>query len=139
MEAIEQIAMGLFIAAAFGFVLIAFGSAILHYFVALNSPPSRRAFWTVAPAYLGVALMAGFGDGDAPFPFWVWPIGAILPAAIAYWFWMNDFEKRWYDGIEDLPDDVPLANHDWKNGLLQLAALMVLGVIVTFVRHGFAI
>lgn len=132
---IEETLMQLGIAAAMSFVLIAFGTMILHYFVALNAPPSRRALWTVAPPYFAVALMAGLGGAGNAMPFWIWPLGAIFPAAIVYWFWLRDFQKRWYDSIEDLPDDVPLANHDWKNGLLQLLGLLVIGLVMTFVRR----
>lgn len=139
MGSLEQIGAGLIGGAAFGLVLIAIVSAALHYFVALNAKPPQRAFWTVAPAYLLVAAMGGMGGAGTHIALWAWPIGAIAPAAVAYWFWLRDFQKRWYENVDDLPDDVPLANHDWKNGLLQLAGLLVAGVVITLARRGFTL
>lgn len=34
-----------------------------------------------------------------------------------------------------MPDDVSLANHDWKNGLLHLFALLVFATVITVVRN----
>ncbi|MDO9362501.1 MAG: hypothetical protein Q7T60_06215 [Sphingopyxis sp.] len=133
MENYEQLLTMVGLSAAVGLLVIALISAVLHFFVGLNAPPKARAFWTVAPAY---ALCVFFGaiPADSPFPIWVWPVGALLPAAIWYWFWMRDFEKRWYQDVEQLPDDVPLANHDWKNGLLQLALFLLIGLVVAGIR-----
>lgn len=134
MSSIEEASAGLFASAVLSLFIIAFIAAGLHYFVALNSPPRERALWTVGPAYFICALFGVVPD-NGPIPFWVWPFGAIPGAAIWYWFWLRDFQKRWYDSIEDLPDDVPLANHDWKNGLLTLAGAFVASLIIVLIRN----
>lgn len=126
---------GAAVASAMSLLLIAIGSAILHFFVALNSPPARRAAWTAGLPYLLLSTFGTLGSGDDLFPFWIWPVAGLLPAAIVYWFWLRDFQKRWYSSVEDLPDHVPLANHDWKNGLLHLFALIVFAAIITVVRN----
>lgn len=125
--------MMLGMSAAISLVIIAFVAAILHFFVALNASPHKRAFWTVAPAY-ALCVFFGTAPADSPFPIWIWPIGALIPATIWYWFWLRDFQKRWYQNMEDVPDHVPLANHDWKNGLLQLAILLVIGSAAALFR-----
>jgi len=43
-------------------VIIAFASWLLHYFVALNSPPTQRAAWTVGIAYVIASAFWLFGD-----------------------------------------------------------------------------
>ena len=129
MDNYEQPLTMLGMSAAVSLLIIALIAAVLHFFVALNAPPRTRAFWTVAPAYM-LCVFFGTAPADSPFPFWMWPVGALVPAAIWYWFWLRDFEKRWYQDIEQLPDDVPLANHDWKNGLLQLALFLLIGLVV---------
>jgi len=133
MESYEGILTMLGLSAAASLLIIALVAAVLHFFVALNAPPRRRAFWTVAPAY-ALCVFFGTAPADSPFPIWVWPVGALVPAAIWYWFWLRDFEKRWYQNLEDLPDHVPLANQDWKNGLLQLATLLVIGLAMAGIR-----
>ena len=106
MESYEGILTMLGLSAAASLLIIALVAAVLHFFVALNAPPRRRAFWTVAPAY-ALCVFFGTAPADSPFPIWVWPVGALVPAAIWYWFWLRDFEKRWYQNLEDLPDRCP--------------------------------
>ena len=122
------------IAALFGLIIIAALAGAFHFFVALNQPPSRRAIWTVGPAYALFALIGIFG-GVGKFPAWAWVLGGIVPAMTWYWFWLRDFQKHWFASIDKLPDGVPLANDDWKNGLLQLTGLMVFGLIVALIRR----
>ena len=136
MSPIEEALMGLAMAAALSLLFIAAIAAALHYFVALNAPPRARAMWTVAPAYGACALLGVLPD-TGPIPFWAWPIGAFPAAALWLWFWLRDFQKRWYDSIEDIPDDVPVANHDWKNGLLTLAGAMVTALLVALARRSY--
>jgi hypothetical protein len=126
---------GIAVFSGMAFILIAIGSAILHFFVALNSRPATRAAWTVGLPYLGLSIFGSFGTEGAPFPFWVWPVAGLVPAGIVYWFWLRDFQKRWYDSVEDIPDGVPWANHDWKNGLLHLFALFVFALIAAVIRN----
>lgn len=136
MSPLEQALGGLMASAVLSVFLIAIIASGLHFFVALNSPPQQRALWTVGPAYFLCSIIGAFPD-NGPFPFWVWPIGAIPGAAIWYWFWLRDFQKRWYASFEDIPDDIPVANHDWKAGLLLLLATMMASFFVAMSRHAF--
>lgn len=128
---------GIGVIAAMSFLIIAIGSAILHFFVALNAPPARRAAWTAGIPYAALSLLGSAGTGNGLIAFWMWPVAGIIPAAIVYWYWLRDFQKRWYASTDEIPEDIPWANHDWKNGLLHLLALLVFAIILTVVRRSF--
>lgn len=122
-----------FIFVAMPFVVIAFVSWLLHYFVALNSPPKERALWIVGIGYVVASVVWLFGgpEGDR----WEGPFAAIPAAALLYWWWRRDFREAWIDDAHGVPDGVELANTDWRVGLLGVAGLFVVAAIkVLFVR-----
>ena len=109
---------------AMPFLVVVFVSWILHYFVALNSPPTQRALWIVGISYLAAAGFWYFGgpDGDK----WEGPLAAIPGALIAFWWWRDDFRRDWIDDSEGVPEGVELANSDWRIGLIGVAMLFAL-------------
>ena len=111
-------------------LIIAFVSWILHYFVALASPPARRAALTAGIAYLAAAVFCAF---VTPWDYW-WaaPLVPVPAALIAFWWWRNDFRRDWIEDSQDAPDGIELATDDWRIGLLELLAFItvVLGVAV---------
>ena len=114
--------------------IIAIVSWLLHYFVALASPPAKRAALTSGIAYLAAALFCVFA---APSEYW-WaaPLAPIPAALIAFWWWRNDFRRDWIDSdVQDVPEDVELASDDWRVGLLRLLALLTIGVGIAILRY----
>jgi hypothetical protein len=114
-------------------VIIAFVSWILHYFVALNAPPTQRAGWTVGIAYFLASALWLFGgpEGDR----WEGPFAAIPGALIAFWFWRNDFGRDWLDDAKGVPEGVELANSDWRIGLLGVAMLIAFAALKMVIRR----
>ena len=113
---------------------ISFG---LRFFVALNAPPSRRAAWTAGLAYLIVSAIIVFGAPEEIAPYG--PVAAVPGGLIAFWFWRSDFRRGWVENGEGLPDGTVLANDDWRIGILQLLAVIVLVIgiaLLRFVRQG---
>jgi hypothetical protein len=97
---------------------LAFFTWVLHYFVGLSSPPTKRSAWTVGIAYLIVtaACIFSFSAG-----YWWQALLAPVPGAlIAFWWWRNDFRRGWIDDSQSMPDGVELATDDWRIGLLEL-------------------
>jgi hypothetical protein len=115
------------------FVIIAVVSWVLHYFAALNSPPTKRAAWIVGIGYLAASAMWLFGgpEGDR----WEGPFAAIPGALLVFWWWRRDFRDGWIDDAHGVPEGVELANTDWRIGLVGVAGLMVAATIkVMFLR-----
>jgi hypothetical protein len=111
---------------------VALVSWVLHYFVALTSPPIKRAAWTVALAYVVAALFCTF---SAPEEYaWAAPLATIPGALIAFWWWRSDFRRAWLDSANDLPEGVELANDDWRAGLILLAGLLGFAVFKVLFR-----
>lgn len=112
---------------AFGvpFVIVALVSGTLRFFVALRSPPTRRAAWTVGPAFLvATALYVAF----VPQIWWLGAIATVPPSALVFWWWRNEFRQGWINDAEDAPEGVELANDDWRVGLM-----LVVGVVVAII------
>jgi hypothetical protein len=118
------------------FVIIAFVSWLLHYFVALNAPPTRRAAWTVGIAYVVASAFWLFGgpEGDR----WEGPFAAIPGALIAFWWWRDDFRRGWIDDSDGVPEGVELANTDWRIGLLGVGLLIAVAALKVFLRQASA-
>lgn len=122
-----------FIFVGIPFVIIAFTSWLLHYFIALKSPPAHRAAWTVGIAYLVASAVWLFGgpEGDR----WEGPFAAIPGALIAFWWWRDDFRRDWIDDSQGIPEGVELANHDWRIGLLGVLVLIAIGALKVVIRR----
>ncbi len=103
---------------------------VLHYFIALKSPPSQRAAWITGIAYLITTVIF---SGARDFGIYA-PLAAIPGAIVVFWFWRMDFRRGWIADPEAVPEGASLANDDWRIGLLSLAALMVLGVGIGIIR-----
>jgi hypothetical protein len=103
-------------------VFIALLSWLLHYFVALKSPPTERAAWTVGAAYLIVSILGLFGGPDE---FW-WgaPLAAIPAGLFVFWWWRRDFQQVWIDDAQPVPEDVDPANDDWRIGIIFVGGLL---------------
>ena len=119
---IVVIAAGMGLAA---FAVMALISLILNFFVALKSPPTKRASWVVGLSYLGACLAFIFGSGDIT-GHWG-PLIPLLPTPLIFWYWRREYLKAWRDNPE--PDET-LEDDDWRLGLLKLAifATVVIGV-----------
>ena len=120
---IEQFAIVELMMIAIGFVFLAIISHFLRFFIALKSPPYRRALWTAGLAYiLAIGLLAGAGG------FTTGKALELIPGAlIVYWYLGRDFRASWIENLEDLPRDVKLANDDWRLGLI--VAILVAAAI----------
>lgn len=107
--------------------VIAIVSWLLHYFVALNSPPTQRAASIVGISYVLASAFWLFGgpEGDC----WEGPFAAIPGALLAFWWWRSDFRKAWIDDAGGVPEGIKLANSDWKIGLFGLLAMIVAATI----------
>jgi len=122
-----------FIAVGTPLLFVALVSWALHYFVALGSPPARRAAWTAGIAYAVIALA---GVLMTPLEYWWAPPLAPIPAAlIAFWWWRNDFRRDWIDDLQAVSDDVELATDDWRIYLLQLLALVTAALGIAFFKY----
>ncbi|WP_114953110.1 hypothetical protein [Sphingosinicella terrae] len=108
---------------------ISFG---LRFFVALGAPPSRRAAWTVGLAYLITSAIIVFGAPDEIA--YYGPLAALPGGLIAFWFWRSDFRRGWVENEAGLADGAVLANDDWRIGILQLLAVMVLVIGIVLLR-----
>lgn len=120
--------------AGMAFIVNFFVGFLLYRFVALNSPPERRAFWTVFPGYIAAGLAMVFGMSGLVSPLWS-PIVPLPGALLMYWWLVRDLRKGWIENPEDLPDGVKLANSDWRMGLAGVAALIVAAAIRVMIRR----
>lgn len=107
--------------------VIAMASWLLHYFVALNLPPTQRAAWITGISYIIASALWLFGgpEGDR----WEGPFAAIPGGLIVFWFWQSDFRRDWIDHTQGVPEGVELANTDWRIGLAGLVSLLVAAAI----------
>ena len=126
----SETAVAVFILVAAPLIIIAVVSWILHYFIALTSPPMRRAVWTVGVSYIVAAAFWLFGgpEGDR----WEGPFVAVPGALIAFWWWKTEFETAWIDDRHGIPDGIKLANDNWKVGLLGVAGVIFTAAIKMF-------
>ena len=126
--------MMVLILAGMPLVIIIMASWLLHYVVALKSPPAVRAAWLVGLSYLIASAVWLFGgpDGDR----WEGPFVAVPGALIAFWWWRGDFLRDWLDDSDELPGDVEFANNDWRIGLLGIMSLILVAAVKVFLRNG---
>jgi hypothetical protein len=113
-------------------LMIAAFSSGLRYFVALSSPPTQRAAWTAGSAYLITTTILIF-VGISGYELLV-PLAALPGGLIAFWFWRLDFRRAWIEDPESIPDGLTLANDDWRIGVLQLLALIILAIGIALLR-----
>ena len=121
----------LFLAMPLTFII--FISWLLHYFVALNSTPGRRAAWIVGISYVAASAfwLIGGPEGDR----WEGPFAAIPGALLALWWWRADFRRDWIDESQGVPEGVELANTDWRIGLAAVLSLIAAAAFkVLFLR-----
>ena len=140
----ETMMFALVIAAA-GFVATYIVTILLNFFVALKSPPNRRAIWTVGIAYLVISvptvclILAADQDPTAPgrFPIdpWVSPLLLMPGAIVAFLLRRWEYRSAWVEQIEDLRDGEQLANDDWRFGLIILALVIIILTGRTLVRR----
>ena len=114
--------------------VISISSWLLHYFVALNSPPTQRAAWIVGISYVLASAFWLFGgpEGDR----WEGPFAAIPGALLAFWWWRRDFRRAWIDDTHGIPEGVKLANNDWRIGFLGLVGMIVAATIKMMFLRG---
>lgn len=115
-------------------VIIAMLSWVLHYFVALNAPPQRRALWIAGISYTVASALWLFSGPEGMK--WQGPFAALPGGLLAYWFWHNDFKRDWIDDAEGVPEGVELANTDWRIGLLGLLALLLVAAVKVIAIRG---
>ncbi len=129
---LEDLAGILLVAALASLVTMIFSTLALSFFVGLKQPPVKRALWTVAAAYVIAVLL--WVIGGPTFPAWVWPVGAVPSALALYAYLCWYYGRTWFDEVSGLPDGVAPAETDWRNGLLRLAALIVVATVAASVR-----
>jgi len=113
-------------------LLVAVISFLIHYFVALKSPPTRRAAWTAGIAYLATTAFLLTSGGSF---YEVWgPVTALPAALIAFFWWRADFRRGWFGDAEDAPEDATITNDDWLIGVIQLLVLATLTFGVAYFR-----
>jgi hypothetical protein len=119
-------------------LIVAFVSWVLHYMVALGSPPIQRARRTAGLAYIVATIaltLPAFGsEREIEVLDWLGPILALPAGLVAYWFWRNDFRRDWIDDSGSLPEGVELANDDWRVGLIFVVGVAVILAIKAAVR-----
>jgi hypothetical protein len=104
-------------------VVMIFVSWILHYFIALRAPPTKRAAWIAGISYVVASLFWLFGGpkGDR----WEGPLAAIPGAMIIFW-WFED---------DALPEGAISENTNWRVGLVAVATLFgVVAIKTIFLR-----
>ena len=107
----------------------------LHYFVALNSPPSSRAAWTAGLAYLITSIIFAFGF--IPGYEMLAPVAALPGGFLAFWFWRAEFRRGWIEDPGLAPEGATIANDDWRIGLIQLLGLIAAGAAAAIARQTF--
>jgi hypothetical protein len=126
-----------FIVIAVPLVALALVTWLLHYFIALKSPPTQRAAWTVGIAYpIVLALCASAVPEEY---WWEAPLAGVPGALLAFWWWRMDFREAWVDASKDVPEGVKLANDDWRIGLIFVAGLigfLALRVVLRLIARG---
>jgi hypothetical protein len=116
---------------------LAFVTWLLQYFVALKSPPTQRAAWTVGPAYMVAATLCAFGAPEGYW--WAAPFASIPAALVVFWWWRRAFRRAWLNSADDLPQGTVLANDDWRAGLIFIGgtiAFLALGMLIRRVERG---
>lgn len=102
-----------------------------NMFVALSSPPTKRAAWTAGSLYVLVTLFMLFGS---PREFMlISPLVGVPGFLIAFWFWRREYRKAWIDHPAEY--DGELENDDWKAGLIKFIGLFIAAIIATLVRR----
>jgi hypothetical protein len=109
-------------------------SFLLHFFVALKSPPERRAQLTTGIAYLLTGLMFIFTFPQDGLEFIV-PVAAVPGALLMHWLWLNTFRFAWVDDESELAEGESLANDDWRKAVLYFAAALVAPALSWLLRN----
>ena len=134
---------GVGIMAAIGYLIVAGVSYVLHFIVALTSPPIQRARWTTGPGYIIAAAaltsVVFAGEKDIESLGWCGPLLAMPGGLFWYWYWRKEFIRAWIDDSQGVPEGVELENDDWRIGLIgvtAVAAAIALKVILKLATHG---
>lgn len=123
----------------FGLILVGIGLAavglisfILSFFLALRSPPSKRAGWTAGVAYFVATVV--FISSTARDE-WIVPLVTLPGGLIAFWYWRMVFRHAWTDTPEDLPNGKRIEDDDWRAGLFGFLAIAALLLGLALVRR----
>lgn len=111
-----------------GSLLIAFFCWIFYYIIGLKSPPTSRAIWTVTLAYI-CATVAYWSGSQGEYVGWT-PFVGIPGAIYAYLTMLSEFKKAWINDQDNLPEDINLANDDWKHGVARILFFFVFFAII---------
>lgn len=120
-------ALGVTYLLAFTGLIQLMSSFALVKFVALQSPPIRRAFLTAASAYAVCVAVAVFG-GPSEFALWA-PLASLPVAPLVYWYWKRSFVKAWYVDPAMIPEGMTIANQDWRIGIYVLVGALAVAFI----------
>ena len=128
-----EIAQILLLVAGIGFVLLTPFVWVCGKILALKEKPDRRALWTVAVSYAGVASIFIFASGGFISP-WLGPV-VPLPGALAIYLWLrHTYRSAWMDD-DKVPDGTKLENSDWRIGVgVVVGAIVVAAIKVAFIR-----
>lgn len=134
---------GVAIMAAVGYLIIAGVSYVLHFIVALTSPPIKRARWTAGPGYIIAAAtltsVVLAGEKDLEILGWCGPLLAVPGGLFWYRYWRKEFTRAWIDDCQGIPEDVELENDDWRIGfigIVAIAAVVAAKVLFRLATHG---
>jgi hypothetical protein len=109
-----------------GFALVALK------FVALSAPPQKRAAWTAAVPF---AVVAAFATFNVPIQYAaIAPFVCVPGALINYWYWKWTFVRAWHDDPAMIPENMTVANEDWRVGLAVVLGAIALAAVKYAIR-----
>jgi hypothetical protein len=108
-------------------------SFVLTAFIALRSPPGRRAAWTAGLAYAltTVTLLFGGMPGDKA---WL-PLAGVPGALLVFWFWRRAFRKAWIDDRASGGPGVRIEDDDWRHGLAHMVSWIGMTMVFLLIRR----
>ena len=117
------------------FVFMAMLTFFATFFVALNSPPTTRAMWSVGPPFLlvGGLMVWGFSDGEGGPIALLLPLGSVVAALILFVWWRFVFGRAYYEDEAELPDGQRAENTDWRIGLGFVLAFFAMNLAWAFI------
>lgn len=127
----EIVTLGL-VALAAPLAIIAIITWVLQYFVALRSPPTKRAASTTALGYVLASVL--LTSSLPPDMAWAVPLTAIPGAVIVFFWWRAEFRAAWIEASVDLPEGVEMANDDWRSGLILVVGVLGFVALRTLIR-----